>query len=860
MNKLFDKIKAHLIFILIVLLPFWDIITYFLIDSKFGIVLTFSRFLIAGIIFIYSFIISKSKKHHYIFSLIMFIYILGHIMSCYISGYINIYEDITNLFRILYMPILLFSFIIIFKSKKNAEKDIKNGMIAAFFIVIISIILSLVTNSANYTYGEDLSLGIIGWFYNKNTQSIILVLLAMICGTYTLKSKKYYFIAIIIFLALYFNATKTAYISLLLFLLFALFYSIVEIKSKKKIFYNTILLVFAIGLFQYSPTYNNNLLYATEQSQKNGTNDNDSNVNKNPDSNNNVGDETNSPGFIISPPTYSLKELETLYRTYSLGTLIDEFGIKKVAEKYNYTKDAFILSNTRTKKRIAASLIYDEENTLSHLFGFEFTKINSLTNKKGITEINDLENDFTALFYYCGFIGISLYFALILYFIIIIIKEIFANPKYILKSEYMIWLCLTALLLFSAEYTGALLRRPNANIYLSIIIAIAYVKFTTKKQKAMENKISFLMLHLGYGGIETAAINIANELSKKYKVEIISLYSLEKNQENLINRNIKIIHLMNMGPNKKEFLNAYKEKNILKILKESIKSLKIIVLKPILIRNYIQESDSKIIVSTRSEFSKLLSKYKRKETITIAQEHHHHNNNKKYLNVLKKKYKNINYLFALTNSLLKDYQDLLVKNKKIKIILMPNILSNKNEKRADLNSKNLISIGRLHPDKRVGELVDIISNVKNFNNFYIIGDGEEYPKINQHINELKLQNKIKMLGYKTQEEIKEYYSNSAIFIMASISEGLPMVLLEAMSYGIPCIAYKISGVEDIIINDYNGYLIEPRNQKEFRKKIEYLLSNKKECKRLGENAYLTSQKYYPEVIIKNWYEILDQYL
>ena len=191
---------------------------------------------------------------------------------------------------------------------------------------------------------------------------------------------------------------------------------------------------------------------------------------------------------------------------------------------------------------------------------------------------------------------------------------------------------------------------------------------------------------------------------------------------------------------------------------------------------------------------------------------------------------------------------------------MPNILSNKNEKRADLNSKNLISIGRLHPDKRVGELVDIISNVKNFNNFYIIGDGEEYSKINQHINELKLQNKIKMLGYKTQEEIKEYYSNSAIFIMASISEGLPMVLLEAMSYGIPCIAYKISGVEDIIINDYNGYLIEPRNQKEFRKKIEYLLSNKKECKRLGENAYLTSQKYYPEVIIKNWYEILDQYL
>lgn len=859
MNKLFDMIKKHLIFILIVLLPIWDIITYFLIDSKFGIVLTFSRFLLAGIIFVYSFIISKSKKHHYIFSLIMLIYILGHIISCYISGYINIYEDVANLFRILYMPILLFSFIIIFKSKPNAEKDIKNGMIAAFFIVIISIILSLITNSANYTYGEDLSLGVIGWFYNKNTQSLILVLLAMICGAYTLKSKKYYFTAILIFLALYFNATKTAYISLLAFLLFALFYSIFEVKSKKKILYNIILLVFAIGLFQYSPTYNNNLLYATEQSQKNDTNDNNSNINKNPNSDD-IGDETNPPEFIITPPTDSLRELETLYRTYSLGTLIDEYGIKKVAEKYNYTQDAFILSNTRTKKRIAASLIYDEENTLSHLFGFEFTKINSLTNKKGITEINDLENDFTALFYYCGFVGIGLYFAFILYFLIKIIKEIFVNPKYIFKSEYMIWLCLIGLLLFGAEYTGALLRRPNANIYLSIIIAITYVKFTTKERKTMKNKISFLMLHLGYGGIETATINTANELAKKYNVEIISLYNLKNNQENLISKDIKITHLMNTSPNKKEFLEAYNNKNISKILKEGVKSLKIIVLKPILIRNYIQESDSKIIVSTRSEFSRILSKYKRKEAIAIAQEHHHHNNNKKYLNVLKKKYKNIDYLFALTDSLLKDYENLLVKNKKIKIILMPNILSSKNEKRANFNSKNLISVGRLHPDKRVGELVDIISNVKNFSNFFIIGDGEEYSQIDQRINELNLQNKIKMLGYKTQEEIKEYYSNSTIFIMASISEGLPMVLLEAMSYGIPCIAYKISGVEDIIINDYNGYLIEPRNQKEFIKKIEYLLSNEKEYKRLEENAYITSKKYYPEVIIKKWYEILDQYL
>ena len=169
MQGVLEKIKVHWVSILIVILPIWDIITYFFWDSSFGIVLTFLRFFLAGVIFVYSFIISKNKKQHYIFSSILFIYTLGHVISCYLSGYISLYVDITNMFRILYMPILLFSFIVIFKSNKNAEKDVVNGVNIAFFITIVSIILSLITNTANYTYGNNISLVVIGWFYNKNT-------------------------------------------------------------------------------------------------------------------------------------------------------------------------------------------------------------------------------------------------------------------------------------------------------------------------------------------------------------------------------------------------------------------------------------------------------------------------------------------------------------------------------------------------------------------------------------------------------------------------------------------------------------------------------------------------------------------
>ena len=123
-----------------------------------------------------------------------------------------------------------------------------------------------------------------------------------------------------------------------------------------------------------------------------------------------------------------------------------------------------------------------------------------------------------------------------------------------------------------------------------------------------------------------------------------------------------------------------------------------------------------------------------------------------------------------------------------------------------------------------------------------------------------MQDKIKLLGYQNQDVIEKYYSNSTVFVMASISEGLPMVLLEAMKHGIPCIAYKINGTEDIITDDYNGYLIAKRDEKEFVNKLNSLLENEEKCQLLSHNAISTAQNYFPSVISKKWYEILDKYI
>ena len=132
--------------------------------------------------------------------------------------------------------------------------------------------------------------------------------------------------------------------------------------------------------------------------------------------------------------------------------------------------------------------------------------------------------------------------------------------------------------------------------------------------------------------------------------------------------------------------------------------------------------------------------------------------------------------------------------------------------------------------------------------------------LENQIKELQLENRVYLLGYKNQDEIKEYMLKSCIFAMTSETEGLPMVLLEAMNYGIPCIAFETdSGVKDIISNDNNGYVIKNRNKKKYIACLEKMLKDKKKLKELSTNAIKTSHKFKEEEITKIWISILNMH-
>ncbi len=374
-----------------------------------------------------------------------------------------------------------------------------------------------------------------------------------------------------------------------------------------------------------------------------------------------------------------------------------------------------------------------------------------------------------------------------------------------------------------------------------------------------DNKITFFVLHLGYGGIPTATINSANALSQKYPVEIVSLYNLKNNQANLVDKKIKIRYLYNGEPNRQEFINYLKHFKLFKTFKEGLKSIKILYLKKHLMIKEIKNNNSKIMVGTESFISEKLSQYKNKDTILIAIEHRYHNNDSKYLNILKNKYLNIDYLFALTKTLKKDYEKIIT-NPSINIKWVPNMLNITNDNFSNTKENNIISVSRMHPGKRVSDLIDIFANTKKTNMFFIIGDGVEFANIASKINTLNLKNKIKLLGYQNQENIQKYLRNSKILVMASKTEGLPMVILEAMALKIPCIAYDIPGINDLIIDGENGFLIKEGKENEFAQKIDSLLMDSKLYSFMQNKAYEKALEYTPNEVIKKWEEVIKKYL
>ena len=370
-------------------------------------------------------------------------------------------------------------------------------------------------------------------------------------------------------------------------------------------------------------------------------------------------------------------------------------------------------------------------------------------------------------------------------------------------------------------------------------------------------KITILALHLGYGGIERSICLLANNLANKYDVEIISTYKVCDKIPYNLDKNVKVKYLMNDKPNKQEFINSLKKFKIINILKEGLKSIRILFLKKRLMVNFVKKCDSDVLISTRDFHNSIVGKYGSNNTMKIGWEHNHHNSNKKYLNKVCNSVKNLDYFVLVSQELYNDYKCLL-NNINCKCVYIPNMIENKQYNISNLKNNNLVTISRLSPEKGLFDLVDVIELIENKHiKLNIIGDGQLKNELQNYIRNKKLEDKIDLLGYKDSNEVHKILENSSLYVMTSFTESFGIVLLEAFSHGIPAVAFDSAQGAKQLINSKNGMLIANRDKIEMAKFIDKFLLDSKLRENMSKAAINSIDEYKENNVIKKWIDIIN---
>lgn len=151
---------------------------------------------------------------------------------------------------------------------------------------------------------------------------------------------------------------------------------------------------------------------------------------------------------------------------------------------------------------------------------------------------------------------------------------------------------------------------------------------------------------------------------------------------------------------------------------------------------------------------------------------------------------------------------------------------------------NILTVTRFQKPKDFDTLLSALYKVKNKSwHLDVLGEGEDKSFYQEEIIRLGLSDKITLKGFK--DDLSTDYNNSDVVVLISRSEGLPLSLLEAMSYQKPIIASNVGGISEIIDEGSSGFLIGNKDVNGLAKKIDYICDiDKEQLRAFGDNSYL----------------------
>lgn len=172
----------------------------------------------------------------------------------------------------------------------------------------------------------------------------------------------------------------------------------------------------------------------------------------------------------------------------------------------------------------------------------------------------------------------------------------------------------------------------------------------------------------------------------------------------------------------------------------------------------------------------------------------------------------------------------------------------------------VLAIGRLEDQKGFDRLIEAWSMVYEQHPDWIlkiVGEGSLHNKLCQLVND-RFKNPTACQILPFDSNINHYYNNSQLFVVSSLFEGLPMVMIEAICFCIPCISFDCeTGPREIIKNKKNGILVKDGDIHALSRSISDLISDESLRETFSIECLTDRNKYEPQYIIKEWIKMLN---
>lgn len=194
-------------------------------------------------------------------------------------------------------------------------------------------------------------------------------------------------------------------------------------------------------------------------------------------------------------------------------------------------------------------------------------------------------------------------------------------------------------------------------------------------------------------------------------------------------------------------------------------------------------------------------------------------------------------------------------------VVIPNPIPDQSRSLSKLDGNRVLAAGRIAPVKCFEKLIESWKNVNQKHpEWQLHIYGEDYldtrNKLREQIWELGLENSVSLKGVTSDMVVtmQEY----SMYVMSSQTECFPMVLLEAMSCGLPCVSFDCpTGPRHIITDGDDGFLVPEGHVDELANKIIYLIDNAEIRKRMGARARENVKRFSPAIIMEQWRNLFE---